>query len=495
MAAYDLTQRMIPYLDRHLAIPLLAHLSETHLFPAKQLQEAQYELARRTNMVDYSVTLFEQLHPDEEVPEEFTAKRSNIETTNDRLQKEAQVVLEVIENRDVAQAMRQDKMQNLTYLREKHNLMPEQINALYHFGQFQYTYGNYSGAAQFLYHFLVLSTDPELNLSAQWGKLASDILSGSDWQTAKEELDRMREAIDNRASPLVSNSASGVGIDSASSQALGQLQSRTWYLHWSLFVYFNHPEGRHALLEVFLSPAYLNTIQTSCPWILRYLAAASVISRKTATSGRIRHSVKEVVRVIQMENYQYHDPITDFLKMLYVDFDFEAAQRELGEAERLIENDVFLQNFKDEFLDNARYFISEAYCRIHRQIDIADLSARLNLSREEGEKWIVNLIRDTRMGADAKIDLSRNIIVIEKPFPPVYQSVIERTRGLSFRTQALGVAMQRRAQGEGAQQGKEGGERRGRGERGERRERRPQPQEGRETEQVVPPTPAPVEVA
>jgi translation initiation factor 3 subunit E len=31
----------------------------------------------------------------------------------------------------------------------------------------------------------------------------------------------------------------------------------------------------------------------------------------------------------------------------------------------------------------------------------------LDLSAEEGEKWIVNLIRETRMGADAKIDLEK----------------------------------------------------------------------------------------
>ena len=36
-----------------------------------------------------------------------------------------------------------------------------------------------------------------------------------------------------------------------------------------------------------------------------------------------------------------------------------------------------------------------------------DLSERLNLLPDEGEKWIVNLIRETRMGADAKIDLEK----------------------------------------------------------------------------------------
>jgi len=86
-----------------------------------------------------------------------------------------------------------------------------------------------------------------------------------------------------------------------------------------------------------------------------------------------------------------------------------------------------LGDFREEFLDNARYMICELYCRIHHIIDIRwdsflasfsstsilldlscrDLSQRLNLSEEEGEKWIVNLIRETRMGADAKIDLEK----------------------------------------------------------------------------------------
>ena len=34
-------QILIPHLDRHLAIPLLTHLSETSLFPAEQVARAQ----------------------------------------------------------------------------------------------------------------------------------------------------------------------------------------------------------------------------------------------------------------------------------------------------------------------------------------------------------------------------------------------------------------------------------------------------------------------
>ncbi|KIK63228.1 hypothetical protein GYMLUDRAFT_41553 [Collybiopsis luxurians FD-317 M1] len=454
MAESDLSKTIIPYLDRHLSFPLLAHLVETGVFPADEVQVAQYELAKGTNMFDYAASLFQQIYPNQEVPQEFEQKRENAVSTHERLQQEAQAVLDVIENPDVAQALRQDKNQNLQYLKDNYNLTLDQITALYNFGKFQYSYGNYSGAADYLYHFRVLSTDPDLTISAHWGKLASDILTGK-WDVALEELNSLREAIDSRSPAPFAPTVTGSGSNSTPpiDPALGQLHSRTWLVHWSLFVYFNHPQGRVLLLETFLSPTYLNTIQTACPWILRYVAAAAIISTPTPSSSnssssvpqssRVKNAVREVVKVIQMENYQYTDPVTEFLMQLHVEFDFEAAQKELQKAEKVVTDDFFLGDFHDEFLESARCLVSEAYCRIHQRIDISDLSDRLNLPRDEGEKWIVNLIRETRMGQDAKIDLEKNLIQISRPPQPIYQSVIEKTRGLAIRTQALGAAITR----------------------------------------------------
>jgi len=44
---------------------------------------------------------------------------------------------------------------------------------------------------------------------------------------------------------------------------------------------------------------------------------------------------------------------------------------------------------------------------------ISDLSSRLGLSADEGERWIVELVRDARL--DAKIDLQKNIVTMNKP--------------------------------------------------------------------------------
>lgn len=52
----------------------------------------------------------------------FADKREKAVSESERLQQEAQFVLDVIEKPEVAQALRQDKMQNLQYLKDNHNV-------------------------------------------------------------------------------------------------------------------------------------------------------------------------------------------------------------------------------------------------------------------------------------------------------------------------------------------------------------------------------------
>jgi translation initiation factor 3 subunit E len=64
-----------------------------------------------------------------------------------------------------------------------------------------------------------------------------------------------------------------------------------------------------------------------CPHILRYLTTAVI------TTKRRRVVLKDLVKVIEQESYTYKDPITEFLQCLYVDFDFDGAQKKLRECE------------------------------------------------------------------------------------------------------------------------------------------------------------------
>lgn len=418
-------------------------------------------------MVDYIELLHSQAFPGEKPPAELEKQRADALAQHERLGAEVDAVLNVIEDPNVAGALKQDKEKNLVWLQENYNLTLEQINTLYRYGYFHFSCGNYGEASSYLYHFRILSTDPVLTLSSHWGKLASDVLTG-EWDRALEEIKLIREQID---------APHHRGGSSTDAEAL--LQKRTWLLHWSLFVWFNHPEGRQALVEMYLSPPYLNTIQTTSWWLLRYLVAALILTRRTSRVYMVAQpqsggptminanpvskvtptaALRDVSRIIISES-EYRlspDPLVDFLAKLYGDFDFEGAQEELKKAEAVAEADFFLSDHKDALIEGARYLISEAYTRVHQRVSIADLSARLNLSRDEGEKWIVNLVRDTR--ADAKIDFKEGIVSMNlmSTHPPIYQNIIEQTRGFTFRTAAMGQAIDRKAHPNPARNGAEG---------------------------------------
>ncbi|KAJ2253214.1 eukaryotic translation initiation factor 3 subunit E [Coemansia sp. RSA 455] len=275
-----------------------------------------------------------------------------------------------------------------------------------------------------LFHFSILSTDPELTLSAMWGKLASEILLGN-WEVAYEDMFKLRETIDKAHFKDQSE----------------LLQQRSWLLHWSLFVFFNHAKGRDGIVDTFLLPQYISTIQNSCPWILRYLTAAVVTNR------RRRNMMQELVKIIEQVSHSYRDPVTEFVEALYVDFDFDRAAAKLEQCEDVLKKDFFLTVAFDDFVENARFFFAEVYCRIHKRIDLAGLTRRLNMKQEEGEKWIVKLIRDTRM--DAKVDFKDNSVIMNPTYNPVYQQVIERTKALVFRSQVLNNAIDKRSQSAG----------------------------------------------
>jgi len=176
------------------------------------------------------------------------------------------------------------------------------------------------------------------------------------WEGAMEEIQKVKETIETKmfANPVA------------------QLQSRMWLIHWSLFPFFNYEPARDILTDLFFSPSFINTIQTSCPWILRYLAAAVITNRsRGGRTSIVQHKqFKDLVRVVKQELYEYKDPVTEFIAALHIDFDFEEAQRKLGEAEEVLRGDFFLLATAEAFVDSARHLISEVYCRIHQRIDI-----------------------------------------------------------------------------------------------------------------------------
>lgn len=69
------------------------------------------------------------------------------------LQGQAESIVSFLSSEDKVKQLKQDKAYNLAFLQEEYQIGPQQIDALYNFAKFQFECGNYSGAAEFLYHY------------------------------------------------------------------------------------------------------------------------------------------------------------------------------------------------------------------------------------------------------------------------------------------------------------------------------------------------------
>eukprot|EP01004_Peranema_trichophorum_P004647 NODE_3555_length_1330_cov_33.659486_g3108_i0.p1 GENE.NODE_3555_length_1330_cov_33.659486_g3108_i0~~NODE_3555_length_1330_cov_33.659486_g3108_i0.p1 ORF type:complete len:346 (+),score=35.98 NODE_3555_length_1330_cov_33.659486_g3108_i0:61-1098(+) len=336
---FDLTKKASQYLDRHLIIPLLDFLQTKEVYPENEILESKLNLLSRTNMVDYYAEIYKSVRNVEDIPQDMKDKRQTVVENLRKLQKEISVFLEAFggeEGNLKLQKLKSSGEFKLEKLEEEYNITESTLESMYKYAKFQFECGNYSVAAEYLYYYRTLSVSREHDTSAMWGKLAAEILM-QNWDVASEDLKILREHLDNLPNQ--------------------QLVARTWLMHWALFIFFNHPEGRDGIIDMFLQDKYIGTIQTTCPHILRYLTTACITNKKK------RQHIKELVKVIEQEHPTYKDPITEFVYALHVDCDFEAAQAKLKLCETVLRNDFFLVSCHDEFMQSAKQMIFENYCR------------------------------------------------------------------------------------------------------------------------------------
>ncbi|KAF1737387.1 Eukaryotic translation initiation factor 3 subunit E [Beauveria bassiana] len=416
--------KLAPHLSRHLLFPLIQfegdkadEKGDTELF--NKILAGKISLLEDTNMTDYVANMYCELHGVQEPPAEYVRKREEVVAQLQKYEQATATIADLLTQDDVVNGLRSDKVANLEFLKNQHGVTMEMVDALYDFGQFQFRCGQYGPAADMLYQFRVLSTDNDKVSASTWGKLACEILSAN-WDSAVDELKNVRESIDTK---LFSNPRA-------------QLDHRTMLVHWALFPLFNHDAAREPILEMFFSAPYINTVQTACPWILRYLIAAVITGRGRVSSSNARSAsstqqkqLKDVIRYVRQEAYEYADPVTQFINALYIAHDFNAAREALRLAEDVCRADFFLASSADAFVDAARHLICESYCKIFCRMNIRDLSAKLGLNPDDGEKWIVNLIRETRL--DAKIDSKDGTVIMNHPPTMSTSKSLKRQRAAS----------------------------------------------------------------
>ncbi|XP_049851630.1 uncharacterized protein LOC126326527 [Schistocerca gregaria] len=399
---WDLTPKIIPFLDRHHVLLLLSFLEENRIYDEGDIKLAKYNLLKSSNMIDLLIEIHASIYGDDNIPQEMKEKREKVLQQNEVLQNAAIPLLKLIQDINMVKSLHENKQYTMSYLEEYYSITSAHLSALYDLAKFKYECGDYATAADYLMHFRELSSDPELHLHALWGRLAVYILLQY-WDDALVTVNLIRDTIDHttNTSPLV------------------QLQQRTWLIHWSLFVYFSNLSVCSQCIELFSNDRYYGTIQTTCPYIRRYLAVALIITKK-------RKTIKDIQKIVEHGWNTYSDPITQFTEALFVQFDFELADQILVQCEKVFEQDYFLYPFKEEFMQSARLSALEIYFKVHNCF----VTKKLGMDFETSEEWIASLIRNFKL--NAKIDSQAGQVFIG-PRPSVYQQLIDRTREWAMR--------------------------------------------------------------
>lgn len=267
-------------------------------------------------------------------------------------------------------------------------------------------------------------------LEVLWGRLACEILV-EDWEASSVAVEAVKTAMESM-------------VSSKQLTALQALQQRTWLLHWSLFVYWNDSAkgGLEQLVDLFHSERYKQAITTIAPHLLRYLTAAVLLCKRrvtkkaaAASNAEARKLMKNLIYV--MQDCEYTDPIVEFVNCLCVKFDFDSAQLKLAECEKVLASDFFLCHQTALFMEEARVFVFENYCRIHNKIDLKALGEKLAMDQDSAERWIVDLIRNADL--DAKIDSDEGCVVMGTgAIQSIYEQVMDKTRDLSIRSATVG---------------------------------------------------------
>lgn len=474
-ATWDLTSSVSPHLDLHMMFPLLEYvdglIAQGQIpYSVNDVAAARLSLLRPTHMVDYAMDIYRDLHGAEhEIPQEMEDQKTSVFEKLEELRNGCKSFDELWREEGRRETLMQKGQWNVAGLADV-GITADVVETYRQLAKFNYDCGDYQSARDMLECYLSLfSSPPQSNnngddamddgnnnnnekkdgetkgnpamyylrdistelLQVLWGRLSCEILL-ENWEDALVALNAVKAAIESLSA-------------SSKMTALEALKQRTWLLHWSLFVFWNDSaKGLENMVSLFSTERYLQAVTTNAPHLLRYLTAAVLlVKRRVANSASsnnnngmtmdARRLIKDLVKI--MQHCEYSDPIVEFVDCLCVKFDFEKAQQKLAECKEVLATDFFLCKQTALFMEEARVFVFENYCRIHHKIDLSALGEKLAMDQAHAERWIVDLIRNALL--DAKIDSEEKCVVMGGDPQSVYEQVMEKTRDLNMRSGTL----------------------------------------------------------
>ena len=229
--------------------------------------------------------------------------------------------------------------------KSKEDLLESEIQTLKVYAKLQYEIGDYSGCAN------ALEELRRVDQRDVWGELMADIL-----------LDKKQAAMNL--------------IDDVQDE-MHDLRDKAWLLHIALFAAF--PESPAFFYELTACTKFINTIEIGCPHLIRYVVAASLLSKP--------YGLVEIIK-----NYSHimnNDPALQFCVELFTTFNFERVFQLIEIFKSEIQNDFFLEKCSSKIVYEAKKFVVFNYLKLNLKVD----SQWIHENTKEESKKVVEEIQ------------------------------------------------------------------------------------------------------
>lgn len=287
----------------------------------------------------------------------------------------------------------------LDFLAKNLNVNMDILTKAYHYAKVLYEAGMYTEAYPILHGLIVTFSQktatggyPSFYEGALWGRLACAVYMKFSSNTEYiQVIQGVKNFIESNLNPRKNNPSE-------------LLKQRSWLLHWSLFIFFSpsiqnpasttitSPTARcEYLLDLFMDRNYLTTIENYCPWLLRYIVVALILS-----PNKRKNYLKDLLNEINLFSYSYNDKILTFFSDVYNNFNLESSYKLLLECKNILQIDFFCSIFEGPFYLQARQFILEMYCIIHHDVSLEAITTFLELNADDLEPWALELVNSTK---------------------------------------------------------------------------------------------------
>jgi len=346
--------------------------------------------------------------------------------------------------------------------------MREHLQELYNFGRKLYELAEFKNAEVLLQKYVNLATgfmetsqgeneeQSEFNKmhkkrveQAHWGIICCRLLEG----------DYSQDAVDALLSYWNTPSTEPRNLSWSAKQ-------QSWLLHWLLFQNLlneRERQGLNDLLEIFHQEGNKTTIITVAPWLLRYYTFAAVCSKRNLGT-KIVECNDIAHKILAGEVNTFKDPMTEFLRCLFVDCDFEGASQKLNECRQLFTTDVFLCLSCVQFFNQARLLFFSRYCIVNMMMDIDKIGQMLMLGQWQDQpdnelwsvggqpvhyepqnltQWVTHTVRalqkeqirqategedDIRPQYTMRIDLRNNMLITKPTYDNEFSQLLQSTK-------------------------------------------------------------------